>query len=155
MPVRLRADLRRQAIRQPRLRALAQKIMTEAGAPDAELSVALVGDRRMRELNRQYRRRDRSTDVLAFAMREAPVPGSSLLGDVVISLDTALRQARKAGHSLDQEVVILLIHGILHLLGFDHERSGHEARRMQRKERSVFQALQPLPRLIRSGGRGR
>ena len=108
-----------------------------------------MGDRRMRRLNRQYRKRDRSTDVLAFATREGPSPSSSLLGDVVISWDTAVRQASIAGHSVDHELVILLIHGVLHLLGYDHDRDEPEARRMQRKERSVFQSLQPLPKLCR------
>jgi probable rRNA maturation factor len=149
MSVQISTHLRRQAIYPARLRAVAQEIMTEAGAADADLSVALVGDRRMRGLNRKYRGRDQSTDVLAFAMREARGPDSSLLGDVVISFDTALRQARTVRHSVDQEVVRLLIHGILHLLGYDHEGSDRETRRMHDKERAVFHALAPLPRLIR------
>jgi rRNA maturation RNase YbeY len=103
----------------------------------------------MRRLNRQYRRIDRSTDVLAFPMRESRGPASSLLGDVVISLHTAARQALAERQSLDHQVAILLIHGIVHLLGFDHERGQKEARRMHRKERALLNALMPLPRLIR------
>ena len=74
--------------------------------------------------------------------------GSPLLGDVVISVPTARRQAREAGHSLDEEVAALLIHGVLHLCGYDHERSEKEAKRMERRERGIFNKvrtmLQPL-----------
>ena len=104
----------------------------------------------MRALNARYRRKPRPTDVLAFAAREAPQPATRLLGDVVISLDTAQRQARRARQSLDRELVTLLIHGILHLLGYDHERSARDASRMQRKERAILQALGRLPRLVTS-----
>lgn len=102
----------------------------------AELSVALVSDREIRALNRRYRGRDRPTDVLAFAQREG-VGGApaGLLGDVVISIDTARRQAAAARAPLYREGERLLIHGLLHLLGYDHERSAAEARRMQRRER--------------------
>lgn len=102
----------------------------------------------MRGLNARYRRIAHPTDVLAFASREAPQPMTPLLGDVVISLDTARRQAREAGSTLDREMVTLLIHGVLHLLGYDHERSAREARRMQKKERAILRALGPLPKLV-------
>jgi rRNA maturation RNase YbeY len=87
--------------------------------------------------------------VLAFAMREVPKASRSILGDVVISIDTASRQARAAKHSVDREVVVLLIHGILHLLGYDHERNPREADKMQRKEQAVIGSLPPIPRLFR------
>lgn len=110
----------------------------------AELSVLLVNDRRMRMLNRQYRGKDKTTDVLSFAMREGEqMPGEPmLLGDVVISLPTAGRQAAEKGHPLEREVAILLIHGILHLLGYDHEQGEREARRMERLERKLLKKLQ-------------
>jgi probable rRNA maturation factor len=149
MPVHVRDALRRKVLHRSRLQTLAQHILSEAGAADTELSVSVVGDRRMRRLNRQYRGLDRSTDVLAFAMREAPKASRSMLGDVVISIDTAFRQARAAKHSVDREVVMLLIHGILHLLGYDHERNPREAHKMQGKEQAVIRALQPIPRLFR------
>jgi probable rRNA maturation factor len=90
----------------------------------AELSVLLCDDPEMRILNRRHRGLDRATDVLAFAMAEGEamvVKGPRLLGDVVISLDTAVRQARAAGKSTRAEVTLLLAHGLLHLLGFDHQ----------------------------------
>jgi probable rRNA maturation factor len=100
--------------------------------------VSLVRDGEIRELNRRYRGRDRATDVLAFALREgefAAVGGA--LGDVVISLDTARRQALEHRGTLIDEVDRLLVHGILHLAGYDHEVSPREERRMRRKERDV------------------
>lgn len=102
----------------------------------------------MRTLNRIYRKVDKTTDVLAFAMRESGSPNSALLGDVVISIPTAQRQSRDAGHSVEQELTILLIHGVLHLCGYDHERSEREARRMFRRERAIFRAIRPVPTLM-------
>ena len=116
------------------------RALDEAGA---ELTVSLVDDAAIRRLNRDYRRQDRPTDVLAFAMREgARVPGDeAVVGDVVISLDTAARQAQQRGVSAADEVRALLIHGILHLLGYDHERSALAARRMKGMERHLRAAL--------------
>ena len=96
----------------------------------------LVGDRAMTRLNRQYRGKATSTDVLSFPMREGSFASLSpqLLGDIVISAETADRQARAAGHTLRDELTALLIHGILHLLGYDHQTPA-EARRMTRLER--------------------
>jgi probable rRNA maturation factor len=110
----------------------------------AELTVSLVNDIEIHRLNRDYRGKDRPTDVLAFAMREGPriVGDEAVLGDVVISLETAARQARDRCVSVAEEVRTLLIHGVLHLLGYDHERSPAAARRMQAQERLLLQTLQ-------------
>ncbi len=111
---------------------------------DAELSVLLVGDPEMQRLNREYRGKDAPTDVLAFALREgeaAPLH-PDILGDVVISLDTAARQAQVRGATVDDEVRVLLTHGVLHLLGYDHERSPRDARAMFRKQRQLLTQLQ-------------
>jgi rRNA maturation RNase YbeY len=107
----------------------------------------------MRRLNREYRKKDRSTDVLAFPIREAVMPrnmrpATQMLGDVVISLPTAVRQARQAGRSIDDELAMLLVHGVLHLCGYDHERNQREAARMSRRERALFQRISPVPRVI-------
>ncbi len=150
MPVLVRSRLRRAEHFRSRIRNLARNILTAVGEPTAELSLDLVGDRRMRRLNRRYRKRDASTDVLAFSMREAGSPVSSLLGDVVISLPTAARQARTRGHSLDHEVATLLVHGVLHLYGYDHERGEREARRMRRRERAILRSLGRIPKVFRS-----
>lgn len=145
----VRSRLRQGRIRTGPLKALAQRILVAAGAPRAQLSVDVVGDGRMRRLNRLYRRIDRPTDVLAFAMREAGGPKSPLLGDVVISLPTAARQSAKAGHSINREMAILLVHGVLHLLGYDHEQGPLEARRMRRKEQALLRSLMPLPKTVK------
>lgn len=101
------------------------------GLSDAELSVLLCDDATIHALNRSHRRKNKPTDVLAFALREGKVlPGAEgLLGDVVISLDTARRQADARGHPLWAEVTLLLAHGLLHLVGYDH-RTDAEERRM-------------------------
>jgi probable rRNA maturation factor len=115
------------------------------GYPDSELSLAVVGDRTIRRLNRDYLERDKPTNVISFAMQEGDFPGlnPALLGDVVISADTAAREAAEGGVSFDARLTFLLLHGILHLTGYDHERSGEdEARRMEKKERELFALLE-------------
>lgn len=108
------------------------------GRRKSELSLSLVGDGEMRELNRTYRRKDRPTDVLAFPLHDPPVPANAAsLGDVVISIDTALLAARQQRRPLARCLDGLLIHGVLHLLGYDHEISDAEARRMARRAREV------------------
>ncbi|MFO0707027.1 MAG: rRNA maturation RNase YbeY [Nitrospira sp.] len=159
MAVRLRARLAKGVVRQASVKRLAERILLAVGEAKSELSLELVGDGRMRRLNRDYRKKDRTTDVLAFAMRESAGPVSALLGDVVISLPQARRQAQEACRPLDHELAWLLTHGILHLCGYDHERGEQEARRMRRREQMILRALAPVPALVmgprRSPRRGR
>lgn len=150
MPVFVRSGLRRTSLRLSVILNVTERVLSAAGVGNAALSVEFIGDRRMRRLNAQYRGRDMTTDVLAFAMREAPGPRSALLGDVVISVPRAAKQAAEQGHSVQHELAVLLIHGILHLLGYDHERSAPEARRMRRKERALLLAVMPIPALSKS-----
>jgi len=105
-------------------------------------SVCLVSDRRIRELNREFRARDCATDVLSFPDDDEPAPdGSRYLGDVVISVATAKRQADAAGYSLDRELKVLALHGYLHLMGHDHETDDGTMLRMQRRlERELIHA---------------
>ena len=110
---------------------------------DYEVSVLLTDDLHITELNREYRGIDSPTDVLAFAMREVEdnaVFQSSVLGDIVISLDTAERQAINSKHSLETEVTLLTVHGVLHLLGYDHQTE-EEAAIMFTKQDTVMQCL--------------
>jgi probable rRNA maturation factor len=112
--------------------------------PDSELSIAIVGDLSIRRLNRDYLGRDKSTNVISFSMQEGDYPdlNPQLLGDVVISADTAAREADEGGVSFNARLTFLLLHGILHLAGYDHERSGEvEAARMEKKERELFELL--------------
>jgi probable rRNA maturation factor len=111
---------------------------------DAELSILLCDDATIWPLNRDYRHKDRPTDVLAFAQREGtPVPGQDhVLGDVVISVETAARQAEERGHSTAHELRVLVVHGICHLLGYDHEDDA-DAEVMEAKEREILGILGP------------
>ncbi len=110
----------------------------------AELSILLVGDDEMRGINAEYRGKDRPTDVISFAMSDGEFPSlnKDILGDVVISLDTAKSQAIERGVSVMHEVNFLLIHGILHLNGYDHERSGPEKLKMEKKEKELIEDLE-------------
>lgn len=117
------------------------------GCPDGELSIVIVNDRQIRVINRDYLQRDKSTNVISFAMQEGEGAGVSplLLGDVVISAETAARDAAEAGVPFASELYFLLLHGILHLLGYDHERgSAAEAERMEGREQEVFAHLREL-----------
>ena len=153
MPVQLRVHVRRFVVRYAPLIGLLERILSVIGEGRSELSVELVGNGRIRRLNRSYRKKDRITDVLAFPIREAMMPRgvrgpSVMLGDVVVSVPVAVHQAKEAGRSVEAELAALLVHGVLHLCGYDHERSPRDAMRMSRRERAVLQAIGPVPRLV-------
>jgi probable rRNA maturation factor len=131
----------RKKISSRRVRLTADAILDLLKQKNAALSIALVGNRAIRGLNAKYRNRDTATDVLSFTAGDFLPSGEKLLGDVVISIDQAIRQAREKGVSLEREMETLLVHGILHLLGYDHERSRRDARIMQRLERKLLRAL--------------
>ena len=122
---------------------LLTELLENLGLPDAELSVLFTGDRTMRALNRQYRGKDETTDVLSFSLTEGRFGRvqPDMLGDIVISVPVAWRQATEADHSLQQELNRLLIHGLLHLAGYDHEQGVHEARLMRTMERRLLRGL--------------
>jgi probable rRNA maturation factor len=121
----------------------ADKMLAWLDLAGAELSIALVDDATIHELNRSFRSKDKPTDVLAFAMEEGePSPrgrGARLLGDVIVSIDTASRQARARRRPLLDEVTMLLAHGLLHLLGHDHQ-TDEEEREMLAKTRQLEDA---------------
>jgi len=153
MPASVIGSRRWPTIRVPAVRRDARQILAALGETSADLTVSLVDDAEIHRLNRDYRGTDAPTDVLAFAMREGlRVAGDDReLGDVVISVDTAVRQAAGRHVPPAAEVRTLLIHGILHLLGYDHERSAVEARRMRRKERALAGLLGPAGGIRRRG----
>jgi probable rRNA maturation factor len=106
---------------------------------DVELSILLTDDAMISELNRRYLRKNGPTNVLAFPMSEESLSEKpAMLGDVVISVDTAMKESNQSGEPLEQTVSRLLIHGILHLLGYDHEKSRAESRRMKREEERLL-----------------
>jgi len=130
------------AIRRRPLTALARRVLAaEPASGPVELSIAVTDDETVRALNRRYRREDAPTDVLSFSLEERagfpPAAGPRPLGEVVISYQTARRQGDAAGHSVDDELAHLLTHGILHLLGYDHERPA-EAREMRAREEALL-----------------
>jgi probable rRNA maturation factor len=131
---------RRRRVRPDRVRRVLRAAARDLGVT-GELAVVLAGDRTLRSLNARYRGKDKPTDVLSF-----PGPGGEAgLGDVVISLDTAERNARALGRTLPQEVDVLALHGFLHVLGYDHETDDGTMDRLERRLRR---------KLLASRGRG-
>ena len=125
-----------------RLAAIARRVLEAEDAPPVELSIAITDDETVRSLNREYANEDAVTDVLSFSQREGEEfvtpPGEvPPLGEVIIAYPQALRQARERGYSVDEEIARLLIHGILHLLGYDHAEP-EEARCMRAREEELL-----------------
>ncbi len=121
------------------------QVLEKLGETQCELSLLLTDDAEICQLNKTYRDRDHATDVLSFPQDENAVneSGDTLLGDVVISVETAARQAEEHHLSFNEELILLAIHGILHLLGYDHERSPQDARIMKDKTQVIFETLFP------------
>ena len=130
-------------ISKKKLRQTAKVILNALDYPDAELSILIVDDHQIALLNRQYLNRKGPTNVIAFCMRQGQFSDitPNLLGDIVISADTAQREAQRAGISMQNRFDQLLIHGTLHLLGYDHENTADEARKMEEKANELLQIL--------------
>jgi probable rRNA maturation factor len=125
------------------LRRTARILIDALKRPDAELSVLLVDDRRIARLNREFLDREGPTNVIAFPMQEGRFAElhPTLLGDVVISVDTAAAEAERAGIAFERRLVELLVHGVLHLCGYDHEHERAQARRMAAKSRALLKKI--------------
>ena len=120
----------------------AQKVLQKLGYKDVELSITFVRDPAIKKLNRDYRGKNSATDVLSFSAAPDFPSVTSYIGDVVISVDTAKRNALSDGRSLKDEITTLIVHGILHLAGYDHERgSKKEAERMMRKQKAILKEV--------------
>ncbi len=115
--------------------------------PEGELSVMITDDKEMTGYNEKYLGRKGPTNVIAFPMREGEFSGITpyLLGDVLISADTALKESKEAGISFDERINELIIHGILHLFGYDHENSEEEAEKMDKKTKELMMLLKKEP----------
>lgn len=119
--------------------------------PDVEVSVLLVDNDTIRTLNWDYRNKDTETDVLSFPLEEEENssnepkviggPTERVLGDIVISVEQAVIQAEEYGHSVEREIAFLSVHGLLHLIGYDHEKGPNEAEEMRNKEKWILQEL--------------
>ncbi len=127
------------------VRRKTEQILNALGCNHHEISIVIMDDTQIRALNREFRGIDRPTNVLSFPMQEGEfsnvTPG--LLGDVVISAQTAAGEAEEAGISLDQRLSQLLVHGILHLVGFDHEGDEEDARHMEIKSLELLKLIEP------------
>ncbi len=143
--ISIRQHLRPVPFRGERLRALVRKALMHVAPGAADLRILVVGDADMREWNRRFLNRPRTTNVLSFPeedLRDA-VPGT-LSGDILISAPTCLRQTRGWPGSPEERVFFFIVHGLLHLAGHDHDRGGEEARKMRRTEMEVYRfALGP------------
>jgi probable rRNA maturation factor len=119
---------------------VAQRILADLALPDAELSILMVDDVQIRELNRRYLHRDKPTNILAFPMRkgEYPTLHPDLLGDLAISVERAQRQSNRFGLDPMQMVTLLMVHGILHLVGYEHEGTRKGAREMAIRQKELF-----------------
>lgn len=148
MKVAVRNLQRKLRINQRKVQVISRRLGRQLGLEGTELSLLLVNDRMSRQLNRTYRGIDMPTDVLSFpmykSMKDIPSGEEALLGDIVINLHKAHRQARHHGNSLSDEITRLLIHGLLHLIGYDHEGNSYQAAKMRRKERELLNALKEM-----------
>jgi probable rRNA maturation factor len=142
-----RGVARREVVR--RAEAMLRQLKRESD----ELSIVLTTDEQIKFLNRDYRHKDRATDVLAFAIREGEFAtlAGDLLGDVIISVPTAARQAKEKGHDTLDEVVMLLAHGLLHLLGWDHDTVAKDKRMRVETDKLVRASEAVRPAKSRGG----
>lgn len=122
-----------------------QAVLNALDCPDGELSIVITDDAKIEILNQEYLHHQGPTNVISFPMQEGEFSGitPSLLGDVVISADTADREAHDAGLTLEERMDQLLIHGILHLFGFDHEADEDQAAEMEKKANELFEMVTP------------
>lgn len=131
-------DIMRISVRMRMLvkRAIAAALWQEGYRGSAEVSVTFIDDEAIRELNKQFRDKDASTDVLSFPMDE-----DDTLGDIVISVEHAIAQAEEYGHPLEREIAFLTVHSVLHLLGWDHERSEDEEKAMFMRQEEILSGI--------------
>lgn len=127
-----------------RIEKCLEALMNRAGKGGAHLEINLVGSRKIREWNREYRHKDKVTDVLSFPQDlKAPHRGVPwILGEIVIAVPVAKVQAKRSGRNLSAQITRLALHGLVHLLGLDHERGGAERKRFETREKNYLRYLQ-------------
>ena len=144
LKIQISSQQRRIKIDKRRIRVSVTKLLQLMDCAGKEISITFVDDRLIQKLNKQYLSRDCPTNVISFSLKEGEYgeinPG--ILGDIVISVDTALRDAETGHFSFNEEILFLIIHGLLHLLGYDHENTSRDkALKMRRKEKELFRIL--------------
>lgn len=146
MKILIRNRQRHRLLNKTKIISAASNILSlsdQSGHPGTELSILFVGDRKMLRLNTDYRGIKKSTDVLSFEALIPVMKGklNNILGDIVINVPRAEAQAKTFGTGFYEEIYRLLIHGTLHLLGYDHEQSEYKARKMRKKEQEIMSAV--------------
>lgn len=144
MKVRIENNQNKFRIEKNKIRGTVTRIFRLLDRADSEISISFTDDKGIKELNMQYLGRNKATNVLSFSLREGEYGDINplLLGDIVISVDTAQKDALKGRLTFEQEIDFLLIHGILHLLGYNHENtSAEKAAEMERKEKELFNKI--------------
>lgn len=124
-----------------------KKLFKHLNCPDKEVSLVFVNDEIIHRLNKQYLNKDKPTNVLSFSLQEGEFNqiNPQILGDIVISVETAQKDAAKGGFSVEEEIYFLIIHGLLHLLGYNHENTTEaETKKMRKKERELLKLLNCL-----------
>ena len=146
MEIQIDNQQKKHRIRIRTIRKKAQAVLSALDCPDGELSIVIVDDRRIAELNQAYLQHSGPTNVISFSMQEGDFGdiNPQLIGDIVISADTCAREAQEAGISTENRFDQLLIHGILHLFGYDHVYSEAEARVMDAKSDQLLSLLEKL-----------
>jgi probable rRNA maturation factor len=122
----------------PLIERLIIEVFSQLNIKADEVSLLFTTDSEITSYNKRFRRREEVTDVLSFPLSGETIEGKRNLGDIIISVDAAFRQAREAGHGFSDEITLLIIHGLLHLLGYDHQQDSGEMRRL---EGELFQRL--------------
>jgi probable rRNA maturation factor len=152
MDIQIASRQKRRKISFRRIRRNTRIILDALGHPEGELSILLVDDAQIAAMNAEFLDRSGPTNVLAFPMQAGRFAGLSphLLGDVVISVDTAEREGRTAGLDFEERFTQLLVHGILHLCGYDHENDAAGARRMAAKSRALIRKVKADPKIVKS-----
>jgi len=145
MEILFRNAQRKFKIDRQSLLRLIENALGDLAPPNSEISIILVNDDKIRKLNKEYRAKDTATDVLAFPQDKEALgdKGGRLLGDVVVSVETARRQAREHYLSDEEELILLVVHGALHLLGYDHDRSIKDKKKMQKITKKIFSRIFP------------
>ena len=157
MEILIRNEQKAAPINRQTIRRKIRRILKDLACPDeAELSLLFTDDAGIAEINAAYLDRPRPTNVISFSQRENALPGQAghLLGDVVVSVETAAREAAEAGESLDWAVDRLVVHGILHLSGYDHEAPGADAAAMEQRAAELMALIAAPPRAGKGGRSG-
>ena len=157
MDIQIANRQKRHTISLKKIRQAARLLLDALKRPDAELSILLVDDREITGINLAFLNRHGPTNVIAFPMREGAYGDltPNLLGDVVICVDTAHRESRLPGRTLEERLTELLVHGVLHLCGYDHENGGRPARRMAAQSRRLVKKIEESWKLEAGGSKPR